>query len=172
MRRKLSTAIPTAHRQNRRMPVSRAGMSRVNRQRASEVAAGDRHELNHARCEPGIGPLGGQGTQFQPGRTKHVPRQPANAAAPVVPHIFEDVGHLQALAERDRQREQILSTRVDLGRVVAEQLGQRLADHPGDMVAVTVELWKVVQACKRRHVLKNPAIPRAMMRTQRSMALR
>ena len=82
----------------------------------------------------------------KPARDKDVPRQPARTAPPVLPDVLQDVGHLQALAEGDGQGQQFLATVVHLGRVVAEELREHLADHPGDVVAIPVDLGHIIQA--------------------------
>ena len=85
----------------------------------------------------------------------------AATAYNLVPPILEDVGHLQPLAEGDGQREQLVATFVDLGRVITEQLGEHLADHAGDMVAIAIQVGQVVQAgggrvpLKLRHALRH-----------------
>ena len=100
--------------------------------------------IPHQREQP-VGEAGaivpcGQGAQIDSGFKEDVPRQPAHIAAPVVPYILEDVGHLQPLPEGHGQREQFVATFVDVGRVVAEQLGEHLADHAGDMVAIAIQV--------------------------------
>ena len=68
---------------------------------------------------------------------------------------------MQPLAEGDGQREQLVATFVDLGRVITEQLGEHLADHAGDMVAIAIQVGQVVQAgggrvpLKLRHALRH-----------------
>ena len=123
-------------------------------QRVRQVAAGDPQQGEQAVGEARVVAVGRQGAQVEPRVQEDVPRQPARAAAAVVPYILEDVGHLQPLAERHRQPQQRFAVRVDLGGIVAEQLGEHLADHAGDVVAVAIEVGQIVQAGGRRLQLK------------------
>ena len=120
MRRRVSTAIASGHRQERRMPVSWAGRFMMNRNPFARwwcvVATSSSSPSDEAR----IGLSGREGTQFKSGRAEDVPRQPAYAAAAVLPHVLEDVDHLQPLTEGDRQRQQIVPPSVDLVGVVAK----------------------------------------------------
>ena len=111
-----------------------------------QVLAGNGDDCGQSPGEGGIVVPGAQGGQVETGSDKDVPRQPARTAPPVLPDVLEDIGHLQALSEGDRQGEQLVATVVHFGRVVAEQLREHLTDHPGDVVAIPVDLGHIVQA--------------------------
>ena len=56
-------------------------------------------QLAHTGVEAGAGGLGGKACQIHVVRGENLSRQPAGAAAAILPHILEDIGHLQALRE-------------------------------------------------------------------------
>jgi len=70
--------------------------------------------------------------KIESARLKHALGEPADIALFIVPDIFEDVGHLQALAKRHGQRAQCRPTPGDGLGVRAEQLGQHFADDAGE----------------------------------------
>ena len=105
---------------------------------------GHADQLAQCRAERGIRLAGLKRAQVKPGLLEHVSRQPTRAARPVVPDVLENVGHLQALAERHGELQQLLAMAVDFRRVVAEQLGEHLADDAGNVIAIAVEVGEVV----------------------------
>ena len=71
---------------------------------------------------------------------EHLLRQPAGAAAAILPDILQDVGHLQALGEGDGELRACPRAAVDGGRIGAEKFGEHLAHHAGDVVAIVVQV--------------------------------
>ncbi len=77
---------------------------------------------------------------------EHAARQPAGVGAPVIPDVFEDVGHLQPLAKTNRQLHQLFPMTRHGRRVQTEQLRQHLAHHACHVIAVTTQCLDVRQA--------------------------
>src|SRR5690606_24947012 len=73
-------------------------------------------------------------------------RQPARIGASIVPDILQDIGHLQALTERDRKLHHALTVTFELRAVEQEELRQHLSDDAGDVVAVRRHLLEIVEA--------------------------
>ena len=73
------------------------------RERIAQVCVGDADELIDGGVEGGAIASGGQRFELEPGAAEDIAREPAHAASPVVPGVLEDVGHLEALAERRRE---------------------------------------------------------------------
>ena len=117
----LLTAVEgQAHRQCRRMPVSWAGMSCMNRKAFARCRRAISTSVNSPSVKPGSLCPADRERRSNPASRKisrgnqHTSRRRSSHTS------FEDVGHLQLLAEGDCQREQFVATFVDLGRVVAE----------------------------------------------------
>ena len=123
-------------------------------QRIREVQTGDCHQMQQTRDELGSGSTGGKCPQVESDRTKDILRQPACAPAMVVPYVLENVRHLQSLSEGDRQREKLPPPFANLRRVVAKQFGEHFADHPCDVVAISIEMGQVGQTFDRGTSLK------------------
>src|SRR6185312_1266054 len=83
--------------------------------------------------------------QLHTGAPEQVLRQPAHAAVVVLPEILEDVDHLQTLPEGNAERAHSPAVGRDRGRVVAEQFGERFADHAGHVVAVLIQRALIAQ---------------------------
>ncbi len=98
--------------------------------------------------------VGSEGGEIESDFVKDIPRQPAGSAAPVFPDVLENVGHLQTLSERDRQRKQFVPIAIDSFRMGAKELRQHLADHARDVVAVAVEVRYVFEPVQSRVELK------------------
>ena len=125
------------------------------------LAGGDQQGIVEGVAQMGVGDgdefveqggeLGGAAGSFEGGRVDAMFAhqglgQPAGAPGPVVPHVFQDIGHLQALAEGDGQsHNRLLLVTQHLG-VIAEQLGEHLTHHAGDVIAVAVERIEIGQA--------------------------
>ena len=77
---------------------------------------------------------------------EQLPRQPASTLLKIFPDIFEDVGHLQALAEGCGQGHQGVVIFGDGRGMEAKQAGQHLPHHPGDIVAILIELNQALQS--------------------------
>ena len=64
----------------------------------------------------------------------------------VLPHVLEDVGHLQPLAKGEGQPPQLLPSRRELRDPQTEKLGQHLAHHACHAITVAVQLRQGLQA--------------------------
>ncbi len=116
---------------------------------------GDGHQLLHAGGETAAAALGVQMRQINAVAGEDLLRQPARAAAAILPDILEDVGHLQALRKGWREARQCGAMLFNIGRVGAEKFSEHLTDDAGDVVAVTVEVRHGIQAANRSRCAGN-----------------
>ena len=103
---------------------------------------------------PGSRGSGDSARQVDLVRREDLLRQPAGAAASVLPHILQDIGHLQTLRERHGE---VSGARAILRRsrgILAKQLREHLADHARHVIAVLVEIGASGQALEARGRLK------------------
>jgi hypothetical protein len=115
---------------------------------------GDTDELAHTGVEAGAGGLGGKARQIHVVRGENLSRQPASAAAAILPYILQDIGHLQALREGHGEAGKLRAILRNVRRVLAEQLGQHVADDPGHVIAIFVQICAAGQALQTRCRLK------------------
>src|SRR5450631_1013218 len=85
---------------------------------------------------------------------EHFLRQPARAAAAVLPYIFENIRHLKPLREGRGDGGQRRAVTADLRRIVAKQLGEHFADYPCHVIAVVVQIARLGKASEARGELK------------------
>ena len=111
-------------------------------ERVAQVRVRDADEPVHAGAERIDVAARLELAQLEARFLEHVARKPAGIGAPVFPHVLQNVGHLQALAEPHGMAQQRLAMAIDGGRIVAEQLRQHLADDACDVVAVVVQLFQ------------------------------
>jgi len=115
-------------------PASFAGSAMCIPARA-QMSVGYADELAHAGREAGIGRCGRQLRQVHAVRRENLLGQPASAMAAVLPHVLQDVGHLQPLRERHGQALQRGPAAGNDRRVFAKQLGEHVAHDPRHVVA-------------------------------------
>ena len=127
-----------------------AGQQQRVLQRIAQVHAGDADQVPQGLLEFPAVAQGGGAVQGHAVALQHRLRQPAHVALLVVPDVLEDVGHLQALAERDRQLHQLVVVFIDGAGIVAEQLGEHLPHDARHVITVAVHVLLVFQAL--RHV--------------------
>ena len=111
-----------------------------------QVLARNGDDFDQSPGERGVVLPRAQRGQVEAGSEKNVPRQPARTAPPVLPDVLEDIGHLQPLAEGDRQGEQFVATVVHFRRIIAKELREHLADHPGDVVTIPIDFRHIFEA--------------------------
>ena len=137
--------MPIAHRQKLRIPFSSAGISNVYRTALRRWPWAIATREHQPAAERGIILVWSKVLQVEPGLREEVSRQPAGAAGEVGPDILQDVGHLQALAERHREAHELVAVPSDRGRVLAEEPRQHLADDAGDVITVTIHRLEVIE---------------------------
>ena len=111
-------------------------------------------QLAHTGVEAGAGGLGRKARQIHVVRGENLSRQPASAAAAILPHILQDIGHLQALREGHGEPGKLRAILRNVRRVLAEQLRQHVADDPGHVIAIFVQIGAAGQALETRRRLK------------------
>ena len=71
----------------------------------------------------------------------------------ILPDILEDIGHLQALPERNAELHQGRALPIDGRGIVAEEFGQQLAHDPRDVIAIAPQIGQIGHAVQRLGVL-------------------
>src|SRR5436309_5699260 len=94
----------------------------------------DPHRLAQRGVETPVRACGGELPEIDSVATEYFLRQPTRPTAAVFPHILEDVGHLQALRERDVELVHRGTLTGDLRRIPAEQLRQHLSHDTGNVI--------------------------------------
>ena len=131
-------------------PRFRAGDQQRVLERVTQMPVGDRDEFEHAGGKSRVIGFGHQQIEIDSVARKYFLREPAGAAAPILPHVFQNVRHLQPLGERHRQALQSRAAARDCGGIVAEELRQHVAHHARDVVAIIVQIAQPRQPAQAR----------------------
>ena len=103
----------------------------------------DFNQLMHPLNISPIFVVAGQGAKIEASAVEYVSWKPANAARLVIPDIFQYVGHLQGLTERDCKFKQFFAIFRHFRTIVTKKFSQHFTDDPGDIVAILIELGNV-----------------------------
>src|SRR5260370_30707382 len=71
---------------------------------------------------------------------EHILRQPARAAAAVLPHVLENVRHLKSLRKGRGDGAQRGAVTGDFRRIIAKQIREHFADNAGNVAAKVVQI--------------------------------
>ena len=111
--RSVSTARPIAHRQKRRMPTSRFGIMQVYSSALRRCACARPMSSSRPSRNSGVVCSSSSRARSKP-FAEHRARQPACVRLPIVPDVFQDVRHLQTLAEGHGELEHRVAMRREL----------------------------------------------------------
>src|SRR5271156_957835 len=100
----------------------------------------DADEFAKAGAETRIMSLARQLGEIDPVTRKYFLRQPAGAAAAILPHVLENVRHLQPLRKRGRDGGQGGTVPGNLRRIIAKQFSEHFSDHTCNVVTIVIQV--------------------------------
>src|ERR1700688_882986 len=77
---------------------------------------------------------------------EHILRQPARAAAAVLPNVLENIRHLKSLRKGRGDGGQRGAVAGDFRRIVAEKIGEHFAHDAGNVVAIVIQVDRTGEA--------------------------
>ncbi len=123
-------------------------------QRLAQMGMGHANQLRQRARMTRVRLAALQPGQAHPMSGEYILRQPADPIVVILPLVLEDIGHLQALAEGNRQAHQRLAL-ADQGRIVIkQQLSEHFTHHTRHAVAVAIQVTQGGQAMPSHVALK------------------